>query len=62
MVKAKGIAKDVYRHNDWLVDGASLEAVQLVEEIVGDRPVDLIEIETVGESLRRPIQRCGVEL
>lgn len=34
----------------------------LIEEIVADRPVDLIEIETAGESLRRAIQRYGVEL
>lgn len=38
------------------------QAWRLVEEIIGDRPVDLIEIETVGESLRRAIQRYGVEL
>ena len=33
-----------------------------IEEIIGDRPVDLIEIEMAGESLRRAIQRYGVEL
>jgi predicted nucleotidyltransferase len=33
-----------------------------VEEIIGDRPVDLIEIEMVGESLKRAIQRYGIEL
>jgi predicted nucleotidyltransferase len=38
------------------------QAWRLVEEIIGDRPVDLIEIETVSESLRRAIQRYGVEL
>ena len=38
------------------------QAWRLVEEIIGDRPVDLIEIEMVGESLKRAIQRCGVEL
>ena len=38
------------------------QAWRLVEEIVGDCPVDLIEIETAGESLRRAIQRYGVEL
>ena len=37
-------------------------AWQVVEEIIGDRPVDLIEIETVGESLRQAIERHGVEL
>jgi len=38
------------------------QAWRLVEEIIGDRPVDLIDIETVGESLQRAIQRYGVEL
>lgn len=38
------------------------QAWRLVEEIIGDRPVDLIEIEMVGESLQRAIQRYGVEL
>jgi predicted nucleotidyltransferase len=38
------------------------QAWRLVEEIIGDRPVDLIEIESAGESLRRAIQRYGVEL
>ena len=33
-----------------------------IEEIIGDRPVDLIEIEMAGESLQRAIQRYGVEL
>ena len=37
-------------------------AWRLVEEIIGDRPVDLIEIEIVGESLKRAIQRYGMEL
>jgi len=37
-------------------------AWRLAEEIIGDRPVDLIEMETAGESLRRAIQRYGVEL
>jgi predicted nucleotidyltransferase len=34
----------------------------LAEEIIGDRLVDFIEIETAGESLRRAIERSGVEL
>jgi len=38
------------------------EAWRVVEEIIKDRPVDLIDIETVGESLRRAIQRYGVPL
>jgi predicted nucleotidyltransferase len=38
------------------------QAWRLVEEIIGDRPVDLIEIEMVGESLKRAIRRYGMEL
>lgn len=38
------------------------QAWRLAEEIVQDRPVDLIEIETASESLRQAIQRYGVEL
>lgn len=38
------------------------QAWRLVEEIIGDRSVDLIEIETAGESLLGAIQRYGVEL
>ena len=38
------------------------EAWRLVEEVIGDRLVDLIEIEVAGESLRRAIERYGVEL
>lgn len=34
----------------------------LAEEIIDDRSVDLIEIEAVGDSLRRVIERHGVEL
>jgi len=38
------------------------QAWGMLEEIIGDRPVDLIEIETAKESLRQAIQRYGVEL
>lgn len=38
------------------------EAWRLVEETIGDRPVDFIEIETAGESLQQAIERYGVEL
>jgi len=38
------------------------QAWKAVEEIIGDRPVDLIEIERVGEPLRQAIERYGVEL
>lgn len=34
----------------------------MVEEIIGDRLVDFIEIETAGQSLRQAIQRYGAEL
>jgi hypothetical protein len=34
----------------------------MVEEIIGDRLVDLIEIEMARESLRQAIQRHGTEL
>ncbi len=37
------------------------EAWRLVEDIV-NRPVDLIEIETAGESMLRTIERHGIEL
>jgi predicted nucleotidyltransferase len=37
-------------------------AWQLAEEMIADRPVDLIEIETAKESLRQAIQRYGLEL
>ena len=47
----EGLAGDVY----W-------QAWRLAEEIIADRPVDLIEIETAGESLQRAIRRYGVEL
>lgn len=45
-----------------LVGQAYWQAWRLLEEVIGDHPVDLIEIETAGESLRRAIQRYGVEL
>jgi len=38
------------------------QAWQLLEEVIPDRPVDVIEIETAGESLRRAIRRYGEEL
>lgn len=37
------------------------QAWRLLEELL-DRPVDLIAIETAGESLRQAIQRYGMEL
>ena len=38
------------------------QAWRLLEELIADRPVDLVELETAGESLQRAIQRYGVEL
>lgn len=38
------------------------QAWRLAEDIIGDRPVDFIEIETSSESLQLAIQRYGVEL
>ena len=37
-------------------------AWRLAEEIINDRPVDLVEVERAGEALRRAIARHGVEL
>lgn len=45
-----------------LADKYYWEAWRLAEEIIGDRPVDFIELETAGDSLRRAIERYGVEL
>jgi len=38
------------------------EAWRLVESVIKERPVDVVEIETAGESLRRMIEREGIEL
>lgn len=38
------------------------DAWQVVEEIISDRPVDFIEIETSGDSLRHAIRQYGSEL
>lgn len=45
-----------------LVDDAIWRAWRAVEEIIGDRPVDLVEVETARESLRDAIERTGVPL
>lgn len=51
---------------DLAVEGLSgkdyWEAWRLLEEMVSDRPVDLVDIETAGESLRQVIERKGIEL
>ena len=38
------------------------QAWRFVEEVIGDRSVDLIEIEMVGKSMRQAIERYGIEL
>jgi len=38
------------------------EAWRLAEEMIADRPVDLIEIETVTESMKQAMDRHGVVL
>ena len=51
---------------DLAVEGLSAqeywEAWRAVEELIRDRPVDLVALETAGESLRRAIERTGIEL
>jgi predicted nucleotidyltransferase len=47
----EGLPSDVY----W-------RAWRAIEEIIGDRSVDLVEVETAGESLRSAIERHGVPL
>ena len=61
-------------HNAWFVPDSDVDlaveglkgdfwqAWRQVEEIVGDRQVDLIEIEIASNSLQRAIRRYGVEL
>lgn len=50
-VAIEGLAKDAF----W-------DAWRLLEDSIFDHPVDLVEIETASESLRRAIQRYGIEL
>lgn len=45
-----------------LSNDAYWQAWKVVEEVIGNRPVDLIEIETAKESLLKAIQRYGIEL
>lgn len=51
---------------DLAVEGLAAEAYwpawRLLEEMIGERRVDVIEVETASESLRRAIERHGVEL
>ena len=45
-----------------LKKGSYWEAWRVAEEVIDDHSVDLIEIETATESLRRAIDRYGVEV
>ena len=51
---------------DLAVEGLSADnfwtAWRIVEDVIGDRPVVLVEIETTTESLRNAIQKYGIEL
>jgi len=38
------------------------KAWSIAEDLIGDRPVDMIDLDTVGESMMRAIERYGVEL
>jgi len=38
------------------------DAWRLVEDVIRERPVDLVEIERAGEALRQVIERYGIEL
>ena len=60
---------------DWFVPNSDIDlaveglpvsdfwsAWRIVEDVIGDRPVDLVEIETASDSLRNAIQKYGMEL
>jgi predicted nucleotidyltransferase len=51
---------------DLAVEGLAGDTIwrawRAVEEIIGDRPVDLVEVETARESLRSAIERTGMPL
>ena len=51
---------------DLAVEGLSgdeyWDAWRMLEEMIPDRPVDLIDMETAGESMLRTVQRYGMEL
>ena len=38
------------------------QAWKLAEEMIGDRPVDFVQIETAKESLKQAVQRYGIDL
>ena len=56
------VDSDVDMADEGLAPGDYWEAWRLVEGVIGERPVDLVEIELTGESLRRMIEREGIEL
>jgi predicted nucleotidyltransferase len=51
---------------DLAVEGLSASdfwnAWRVVEDVIGDRPVDLVELEMASEALRNAIQKYGMEL
>lgn len=51
---------------DLAVEGLSAEdywkAWGLAEELITDRPVDLVEVETASDSMKKAIRRYGVEI
>ena len=63
---AHGLWYNRYADVDIAVEGLSdryfWEAWNLLETIIGDRTVDLVEIEKAGELLRGTIQKQGIEL
>jgi predicted nucleotidyltransferase len=56
------VASDIDVAVEGLAPSDYWEAWRLVEGVIGERPVDLVEIEAAGESLRRMIERQGIEL
>jgi len=58
-----GLESDVDLAVDGLVGGVDYwDAWKAVEEIIDDRPVDLIDIDMASKSLIQAIERYGVEL
>jgi predicted nucleotidyltransferase len=56
------VDSDVDLAVEGLPDDVIWQAWRAVEEIIGDRSVDLVEVETARESLRSAIERHGVPL
>jgi len=53
---------DVDLAEEGLAGDAYWEAWRTIEEVIGDRLLDLIEIESAGKFLRAAIERYGVEV